>query len=80
MKLTRETEQSLRLVIKEAEPALKELKKRLEEDLGGKQIPSSVLYKNVFQALVHLDVIKSTIMLQDEENLNIGNKKQGKLF
>lgn len=80
MKINKEIEQSLRILIKESEPALKELKKRLEEDLGGGEIPSSLLYKQVFQALVHLDVVKSEIMRMDGESLNIGNKIQGKLF
>lgn len=80
MRIKKEIEQSLRIFIKESEPALRELKKRLEEDLGGGEIPSSLLYKNVFQALVNLDIVKSEIMRQDEENLNINGKKQGKLF
>jgi len=80
MKINKEIEQSLRIFIKESEPALRELKKRLEEDLGGDKIPSSNLYKHVFQALVHLDVVKSEIMRMDGESLNINGKIQGKLF
>lgn len=80
MKLSKELEQSLRILIKKAEPALKSYKKELEDNLEGKQIPSSLLYEQVFQALVHLDVIKSEIMRMDRESLNINGKLQSKLF
>jgi|694.fasta_scaffold00478_56 hypothetical protein len=80
MKLKKEVEQSLRILIKKAEPALKAYKKELEEDLDGKAIPSSLLYEQVFSALVHLSIVKDEIMLMDGEQLNFQNKKQGKLF
>lgn len=80
MKLTKETEQSLRTLIKESEPALRALKIQLEEELEGKQFPSSILYKNVFQALVHLDIIKSEIQKIDNEAFSSKKFKQTKMF
>lgn len=80
MKLTKEIEQSLRILIKESEPALRALKKQLEEELEGKQFPSSLLYKNVFQALVNLDIIKSEIERIDSEAFSSEKFKQTKMF
>lgn len=80
MKLKKEAEQSLRILIKKAEPALQALKKKLEEDLDGKVIPSSSLYEQTFNSLVHLIILKDEIMFMDGESLNINGKKQGKLF
>lgn len=80
MKLKKETEQSLRILIRKAEPALQALKKKLEEDLDGKAIPSSSLYEQVFTSLVHLSIVKDEIMLMDGLELNLNGKKQGKLF
>lgn len=80
MKLKKEAEQSLRILIRKAEPALQALKKKLEEDLDGKAIPSSSLYEQVFTSLVHLSIVKDEIMLMDGLELNLNGKKQGKLF
>lgn len=80
MKINKEIEQSLRIFIKESEPALRELKKRLEEELEGKQFPSSILYKHVFQALVQLDIIKGEIERIDNVAFSSEKFKQIKMF
>ena len=75
MKLSKQSEENLRIAIKKAIPALQSYKKELEEDEGGK-LPSSLLYEQVVTALINFEKVREEIMYLDDREFNINNKIQ----
>ena len=78
MKLNKQTEENIRIVIKKAIPALYSYKKELEENEGGK-LPSSSLYEQVISSLTALNNIAEEIRKIDNEKMDI-SENQIKLF
>ena len=78
MKLRKETEDQVRILIRKAVPALISYKKELEENEGG-QLPSSLLYEQVISSLTALRNIGEEIRKIDNERMDV-SKNQIKLF
>jgi hypothetical protein len=78
MKLRKETEDQVRIVIRKGIPALTSYKKELEENEGGK-LPSSLLYEQVISSLTALRNIGEEIQKMDNERMDV-SKNQIKMF